>query len=470
MSYQLEITVLSGVSAGDIFKFDLQAGDALRIGRADSNDIVLSDPRVSRAHAEISSREDGLYIRDLGSSSGTVHMGFKVLEDAKDARKLRSGDEFKIGDKLFRISIEGEGIAEKDEDSDTPKAVTSTLTAKLPQNFSKKPSHLLLLGLALVLLLLLLWPSSEAPSLPKQKSDQLLELPDYSVNGYLPGKRKTAKRKKDVSHIDKVQFNLPSSHVVIEYDYLSEAEIQILVDGAVVETLPAVTSGWQHQELIVRDVLEGKRRRLVFDNLSYPAKKGASQTKGLKRWAVRNVRATPLTRGEDIDEQIQSLIVRTVGYDKTPDGLFVLLRSFQQLILESLIELKQDIVSIPFAGKDKVSESDIAPVVIRETLEAIAKERRQEEVSAEASRRHLQALSDVLGKLESELWRRVESNFRRAKYSAKADNHIVVFDNLLAVKMMLPDEADYRWVRADRMMNDTKYVPKKIRKNPGKYR
>lgn len=468
MSYQLEITVLSGVSAGDVFRFALEEKQTLSIGRADNNEIVLSDPSVSRSHAEISAREDGLYIRDLDSSSGTIHMGFRLQSQPEAARKLSPGDEFKIGDKLFKVQIEGgeEDAEASGADTKENKLPKVALPTKLPS----KPSHIALLALSLLLLLLLFWPSSEGPKLPKQKSKQVLELPDYTVKGYLPGSKKTSKKKKDVSHIDKVQFNLPSSHVVIEYDYIGETDLEVLVDGTSVTTLEAFKSGWRHQQLIVRDVLEGKRRRLIFDNTSFPPKSGKAALKKIKRWAVRNVRATPLTAGEGVDEQLQDLIIRSSSYDKTPDGLFTLLRSFQQLILKTLIEVKQDVVAIPLAEKDKVSESDIAPVIIRETLEAIAKERRQGELSAEASRRHLQALSNLLGSLESELWRRVESNFRRAKYSAKADNHIVVFDNLLAVKMMLPDESDYRWVRADRMMNSNKYVPKKIRKNPAKYR
>jgi pSer/pThr/pTyr-binding forkhead associated (FHA) protein len=466
MSYRLEITALTGVSSGDVFRFALQAGESISIGRVETNDIVLSDQRVSRNHAKLVASEDGVFIQDLGSSSGTVHMGFQLNSGPNDLRLLSNGDEFKIAEMLFKVAVEGSPVSEAREEVEQDAAAKPGMRFPLPS----KPTHKLLLGLLGILLILLLWPSAPKKNLPKQFSNVVLELPEYSVLGYMPGKKKTPKKKKDVGHIDKVQFNLPSSHVIIEYDYKSEAEIDILVDGTRVETLPAFTGGWSHQQLIARDVLEGKKRLLVFDNVSFPKKKGTKQKSGLKRWAVRNVRATPITRGPDFDEQLKSTITRAESYDRTPDGLFLLVRSLQQLILELLIELKQDSLPVDLVGKDEISEDSLSTVVIRETLQAIGKERREENLTMETTTLHLNVLAKLLGVLEAELWRRVEGNFRRATYSAKAKNSIVVLDNLIAVKIMIPDESDYRWVRAERMINNNRYVPKNVRRRPDKYR
>ncbi len=49
---------------------DLPAGATLTIGRAEDNDIVVDDVRISRRHARIESRSVGLVVVDLGSRNG----------------------------------------------------------------------------------------------------------------------------------------------------------------------------------------------------------------------------------------------------------------------------------------------------------------------------------------------------------------------------------------------------------------
>ena len=45
--------------------------DVIRIGSAKTGDIVITDPTVSRRHAEIHRGRDGVVLRDLGSTNGT---------------------------------------------------------------------------------------------------------------------------------------------------------------------------------------------------------------------------------------------------------------------------------------------------------------------------------------------------------------------------------------------------------------
>jgi FHA domain/Domain of unknown function (DUF1707) len=71
----------------------------LTIGRAADCDCVVSDPTVSRHHAEL--RRDGgrWLIRDLGSRNGTRVNGVLVLE----AVEVYPGDRLALGDARFRL-------------------------------------------------------------------------------------------------------------------------------------------------------------------------------------------------------------------------------------------------------------------------------------------------------------------------------------------------------------------------------
>ena len=49
------------------------------LGSATGVDVVVKDPAVSRLHLEVDVREDGVWVRDLGSRNGTFIRGIRVL-------------------------------------------------------------------------------------------------------------------------------------------------------------------------------------------------------------------------------------------------------------------------------------------------------------------------------------------------------------------------------------------------------
>lgn len=62
---------LSVITPGVISRsFDLRPG-VNRIGRNPLNDLVFNDPAVSGFHCEIEVTNQGIYVRDLGSTNGT---------------------------------------------------------------------------------------------------------------------------------------------------------------------------------------------------------------------------------------------------------------------------------------------------------------------------------------------------------------------------------------------------------------
>jgi two-component system, cell cycle response regulator len=73
---------------------------SVSIGRGRDNDIVLPSDCVSRKHARLEQRADGLYLIDTVSTNGTFinDEPLRVQE-----RRLRRGDQFSVGDTIFKF-------------------------------------------------------------------------------------------------------------------------------------------------------------------------------------------------------------------------------------------------------------------------------------------------------------------------------------------------------------------------------
>jgi pSer/pThr/pTyr-binding forkhead associated (FHA) protein len=78
-----------GGRAGESFRVE---DDRIAIGRSPDAGIFLDDVTVSRNHALLVRRKDGLYVDDLGSLNGTY-----VNRSRIESRKLDDGDEIQVG-------------------------------------------------------------------------------------------------------------------------------------------------------------------------------------------------------------------------------------------------------------------------------------------------------------------------------------------------------------------------------------
>ena len=78
-----------GGRTGETFR---PTGERTMIGRSPDCEIFLDDVTVSRRHAAVAQREDGMYIEDLGSLNGTF-LNRRRIESAR----LEDGDELQIG-------------------------------------------------------------------------------------------------------------------------------------------------------------------------------------------------------------------------------------------------------------------------------------------------------------------------------------------------------------------------------------
>jgi pSer/pThr/pTyr-binding forkhead associated (FHA) protein len=67
-------------------------GDAVTIGRAPSNDIVIDHPTVSAQHARLTKSPSGYRIKDLESINGTQINGVSIADaQLKDRAEIRFG-------------------------------------------------------------------------------------------------------------------------------------------------------------------------------------------------------------------------------------------------------------------------------------------------------------------------------------------------------------------------------------------
>lgn len=91
-----------GAAVGSLFLGDgnrVPLGeDPVTIGRLPDCDVVLSDPNVSRRHAEVRRRGNDFVVIDLGSTNGTRVNGAGVRE-----RRLNDGDEIMVGSTRIRF-------------------------------------------------------------------------------------------------------------------------------------------------------------------------------------------------------------------------------------------------------------------------------------------------------------------------------------------------------------------------------
>lgn len=94
------------------------------IGRGRDNDIVLPSDCVSRRHARLEHRSNGLFVTDLESTNGTF-----INDDtrASGEYRLNRGDQLKVGDTIFKF-LSGSDVESQYHEIIFRMAVTDGLT------------------------------------------------------------------------------------------------------------------------------------------------------------------------------------------------------------------------------------------------------------------------------------------------------------------------------------------------------
>jgi len=89
------LKVVSGPDAGVVF---VLTASRATIGRGENADVVLTDLKTSRAHAEILSQNGSWRVKDLGSANGIELNGKYTREE-----KVKTGDRIGLGESLFEF-------------------------------------------------------------------------------------------------------------------------------------------------------------------------------------------------------------------------------------------------------------------------------------------------------------------------------------------------------------------------------
>jgi TolB protein len=134
----------------------------IRVGRETDNDVVLSDPRASRYHAQVRRGEAGLEIMDVGSANGTFVGGQRIQPNVW--QPLPAGSIAYLGDTALTFEP---GIASA--------ATVAIAPVAAPSSFSASPSRPPSIpfwagiagGLAVLLLIIagaILWAGRQTPA------------------------------------------------------------------------------------------------------------------------------------------------------------------------------------------------------------------------------------------------------------------------------------------------------------------
>ncbi len=91
MSATYQLVIRSGAGAGKVLPLEKSE---LHVGRDVTNDLVVSDEKVSRRHARLYSEGDQYVVEDLGSTNGTFINGARL----SGPHLLRVGEQITFGE------------------------------------------------------------------------------------------------------------------------------------------------------------------------------------------------------------------------------------------------------------------------------------------------------------------------------------------------------------------------------------
>jgi pSer/pThr/pTyr-binding forkhead associated (FHA) protein len=102
--FQASVVIVQGYAQG--MEYLIQKESTV-LGRDQSADIALKDPKISRQHASIFCRDGRYSLKDLESTNGTLMNGARIQQT-----DLSHGDKFRIGDTTLQFILQDTGTVE----------------------------------------------------------------------------------------------------------------------------------------------------------------------------------------------------------------------------------------------------------------------------------------------------------------------------------------------------------------------
>ena len=97
----------------------LKAGENLRLGRHNTNDLILNDAKVSRFHALLAASETGVILSDLGSLNGT----FVNKDRVTTPIVLNNGDLIRLGSARIIVELQNSDALEMQDALQSTQAI-----------------------------------------------------------------------------------------------------------------------------------------------------------------------------------------------------------------------------------------------------------------------------------------------------------------------------------------------------------
>lgn len=128
-----KLVFIAGELAGYVHL--LSDGESVTFGRSGANEIVLTDPKVSRNHMRITNRGGKVTVDDLGSNNGTYVNGKRV-----SSAQLEVGDRIHVGDSVFELaSVDAPEVAQLRASKSRPIRRTEEDEAAQTQQICQQP-------------------------------------------------------------------------------------------------------------------------------------------------------------------------------------------------------------------------------------------------------------------------------------------------------------------------------------------